>query len=483
MSNRSHDKALAEELPLSIQHAPLLEIIIKEGNTLGGAALLRLADLTPLSKDRLLSMLYEARMDHNFARNSVAKLLKPLLDIEDIDKIRQIADSMPERDANPSYRGSPSGFVASVADMLMKFDLSTIKKYFLRNQQPKEVTAVVKSVIKFLFSQYKTTESLNLASEFLEYGDINAANVFGYFDADDIENIISWKKLSYVHIDTLLNAIKSSHDVSDYGAVHALSIISKRRPDLGVYASAKCLDFTGLKKALALFAINNNNQSIIFNFLTSINESNINQIIADNNNLFPFLARIKLDWSNQSSLFTKLFHIRNTELLYALLYTNNNLPAFNQNYGTIGIITIDSLESFIDWLMSITDQSKQNSLSHHFGILLLFHTDISTQNKVVSLFNTHNEAYKHFISRWILNNRRDLTINNFSEQGLSYLLADLAHTDIVASYNGHLLEHIATEEFTTERILPLLQSVNENLVKNVTILLRKIGAKHGRRYF
>lgn len=183
--NRSHDKALQNDLPLSTIHIPLLEKIVATGDVLGTAALERLNILGVVDKEKLFDLLYEHRLDQNFARNGVAKFLKPLISIQDIIRMRRLADQIPERNANPHYVGSPGGFVVAVADILTKFELSIIKDIFIENKQVNELPIIVRSIIESILLHHKTTEALELAAEFLESGELRAANNIVSLSYDD----------------------------------------------------------------------------------------------------------------------------------------------------------------------------------------------------------------------------------------------------------------------------------------------------------
>lgn len=238
-----------------------------------------------------------------------------------------------------------------------------------------------------------------------------------------------------------------------------------------------------MKKALIFYALNNKNESSIFDFLESINEFTIKAITAENIDFFPFLARIKLNWNERSKLFEKLLNLKHNELSSAVFSTNNSSPAHNQNYGTVGIVDIGPIEPYIEWLVGVRDQRTRNQLSNNFGYFILFHTDIQTQDKFVQIFDKSSDVYKDFLTRWVLNLRRDLLIDDFNSESQEFLLSDLNRANAVSSYYGHMLEHISTEDFTTNRILPLLQEASGALRDNLIILLRRIGAKYGKRYF
>jgi hypothetical protein len=86
------------------------------------------------------------------------------------------------------------------------------------------------------------------------------------------------------------------------------------------------------------------------------------------------------------------------------------------------------------------------------------------------------------LSRFVLPHRSDITTDVFSEDAISFLLADLSREKIRASFSEHLLARTATEQFVTECLLPLLADAKQPLLNNLHEVLKEAGSRHGRRY-
>ncbi|MBU1397799.1 MAG: hypothetical protein KKH85_02715, partial [Proteobacteria bacterium] len=84
--------------------------------------------------------------------------------------------------------------------------------------------------------------------------------------------------------------------------------------------------------------------------------------------------------------------------------------------------------------------------------------------------------------RTILLARSDLSVNQLSEDAISFLLADFSNRKFPGDFEGHLLENTATEAFVIERLLPLLSNAEEPLRNNLAKVLQRVGKRHGRRY-
>jgi hypothetical protein len=96
-------------------------------------------------------------------------------------------------------------------------------------------------------------------------------------------------------------------------------------------------------------------------------------------------------------------------------------------------------------------------------------------------FNKAGSKFRGLLLHFVLPQRTDLTTEAFSEETISYLLADLSRDGSV-DWQGHLLGQTATEQFVTERLLPLLPGAKPPLSDNLQKVLRQAGSRHGRRY-
>jgi len=75
----------------------------------------------------------------------------------------------------------------------------------------------------------------------------------------------------------------------------------------------------------------------------------------------------------------------------------------------------------------------------------------------------------------------DLKLNDFTEETLIYLFEELK-TKKIGYWDSSILTDIATEQFVTDRMLPLLKDAKRIERKNLEIIIDKIGRQHKRRY-
>ena len=113
--------------------------------------------------------------------------------------------------------------------------------------------------------------------------------------------------------------------------------------------------------------------------------------------------------------------------------------------------------------------------------LLTNHTNDQTHEAFVREFNNPTSKFRRVLSNIFLS-RRDLSTDAFSEDAISFLMADLNHGARFSGHRGHLLGNIATEQFVTERLLPLLSDAQSPFLENLRSVLKQAGSRHGRRY-
>ncbi len=119
---------------------------------------------------------------------------------------------------------------------------------------------------------------------------------------------------------------------------------------------------------------------------------------------------------------------------------------------------------------------------NQLGSLFAAHLNNEVQDKFVAEFNKADSKFRRLLLHLVLPYFSDITTEVFSEDAISFILADLSREASVYSYRGHLLGNTATEQFVTERLLPLLPDAKQPLLKNLHEVLRQAGSRHGKRY-
>jgi hypothetical protein len=109
------------------------------------------------------------------------------------------------------------------------------------------------------------------------------------------------------------------------------------------------------------------------------------------------------------------------------------------------------------------------------------HSSVETHDAFLCEFNKPTSKFRRVLSD-ILLAQGDLSIDMFSEDAISFLIADLNQRKILLPFQQYLLGYIATEQFVTERLLPLLSRSQSPFLEHLRSVLQQAGDRHGRRY-
>ena len=174
----------------------------------------------------------------------------------------------------------------------------------------------------------------------------------------------------------------------------------------------------------------------------------------------------------------QLLRLHNTLLTSALC--GNSYPPSLLGLGNLQIGPIDW---WLNWMMEVDLASAGNRfLLHMVGGLFATLLERDVQDKFIVEFNKPSSKFRLLLLRFVLPHRSDISTELFSEDAISFLLADLSREGSTSSFPGHLLGNTATERFVTERLMPLLPDAKQPLLKNLHEVLRQAGSRHGKRY-
>ena len=105
------------------------------------------------------------------------------------------------------------------------------------------------------------------------------------------------------------------------------------------------------------------------------------------------------------------------------------------------------------------------------------------QEEFVSEFNKPRSKFRGVLLHFVVPSLPDLSTDAFSEDAVSLLLADLDRESNAHSSESDILGSTATEEFVTERLVPLLAGAKERGLSKLQAVLRQAGSRQNRRYF
>lgn len=469
--------ALEFGVPLTEVHEPELRTIMKYGGSIGAAAVTRLIQLKgPSLKDELLQALIEHRDDYNYCRNGIAPALKPFITTEDVGKLAAIADSLEDEVIAESDEDTAQGFISGCAHLLAGINISVIRHALLPNEVSAPLSEVRARILCDLLREHHSTPALELAGDLLLRGVSKAATTI-YFIVrfSEPEHELSWTSFGNAHAERLLSLVKNNSEES--WPLEALGCLCQARKDIAEAVKTKASKASGILKAALLHCACSEPNEHVFDALAELALMDEEHRRAEPTYL---LAQIDLSWPGHESLFLQLLKLRDAKLavtLIDMIYTK--APFENSDLGDL---EIGPVGWWLEWLSDEKDSPQGYWFRDRISWLFSRHTRSSAREEFVFEFNKPDSKFREVLANSILLAQTDLTTDSFSEDAISFLLADITKERVCDRLHGHLLGNSSTEIFVTERLLPLLSEATGPLLRNLRTVLIQAGSRHGRRY-
>ena len=460
--------SVESDLPLTDVHEASLRTLIGLGNTIGAAGVHRLVGLKGEGvKDELLQLLVDRCGDYNLCCNGIASALKPFATDEDASKVAAWADSIqapPDDDLD--------GFISGGAEFLSGLDLSVIRQEFVPADGSKEISIVRGQIICEILQKHRSTAALDLAGELLCRGITEAATTI-YFISNFAkpESKLSWDSYGPDHVRHLLSILGTE----DSSALDALKCLCVGRSDLSEAVRQEALKKSGIEKAVLMHCVSPADFAPVFEALGEFVEMGDEQ---RHEQPLQILAGLECDWTGREKLLVQLLRLRDVRLA-ALLLSGPVPPSL----PGLGNLNIGPIHWWLEWMMEVRASGANTWFLHQLGGLFNNHLNRDVQHEFIFEFNKPSSKFRRLLLQFVLPHFTDITTDMFSEDVISFLLADLSEEGSASHFRGHLLGRTATEEFVTERLLPLLSDIKQPFSKNLHAVLRQAGSRHGKRYF
>jgi hypothetical protein len=465
--------ALGFGLAVSEVHEPQLRTLMELGDMIGGEAVTRLVELKGASvKGELLKSLVKSRDDYNYCVNGIARALKHFAVPDDLRNILTLADSLKDEVTPDSDEDSAIGFIAGAADFLSALDVHIVRSAFLPADNSEELSEVRARILCHYLQGKHSTAALELAGELLLRGADEAATaicfISGFGEPDDR---LAWTGFTAEHFDRLVLMLDAKDD-ENWG-LRALKCICQARPDMAQIAMTRAAGASGILKAVLLYCALRDPDPV-FEALAEVTKMDVGKLRKQPSRL---LDEVELNWAGHESLFIQLLRLRDAKLARALLEGQ-----FLENC-TLGELDIGPIYWWLEWLEA--EERKESGywfvdrLTSLFGRVL----NSEARHAFVAEFNARGSRFRKLLADYVLPRFPELTTDAFGEDAVSFLLADLNRPRGFANVVlGGLLGLTATEQFVTERLLPLVSGAKQPLKKNLQRVLREAGRRHGRRY-
>lgn len=476
LSDYSIEYAVEYGLPIGVAHEPQLRMLIKCGGSLGAAAVRRLVAIKGEEvKDELLQMLVDHLGDFNLCHNGIAPALRPFATDGDAKKIACWADSI-LRKLPYSNDDDMSGFIYGAAVFLMGIELSVIRREFLLTDKLMDNFIRIQIVCTILRNLH-STEALNLAGDLLLM-DVPEAAAAIYFisKATKSDWELSWTSYTIAHVYHLETIL---FDFGDEWALRALICLCSVRSDLAEIVRQSSSKKKGIERAVLLYCVAPTDLTPVFKALEEL----ISMCSEERLELpIRVLRGIDFDWTGKEELFVKLLKLRDVRIASVLF--GGTCPPDVTNLGNL---EIGPIEWWLQWMLEAIHEDEDSSMNGSWFVrqlagLFAAHLNREVQDKFVAEFNKSDSKFRWLLLNFVLHYFSDITTDAFNKDTISFMLADLSRKRNTFTFNSHLLEWAATDQFVMEYILPMLPNAKSPLLENLHSVLKQAGSRHGKRY-
>ena len=467
------EAAVAFHLPIGDVHDEHLRALVALGDTIGAAGVSRLVELKgAIVKDELLQLLVDRRGDYNLCCNGVGPALKPFAEDSDVERIVAWADSIEAGLAPGARTGDTHGFIGGAAKFLSQLDLAVIRRGFMGEDPAAEISDFRSRLLCDVLWNRRSRSGLDLAGELVSRGVPEAAfSLYMIATFAESRDELSWVSFSSDHVRGLISMM----DAEKSWASLALRCLCAARPDLAEIVEREAMGMSGINKAALLHCISPADHDPVFRALEVLVGMSDEELKREP---VQMLGHIECDWSGRESLLVDLLRLRDARLARAVF--GGRMPPELLGLGNLDIGPIDW---WLDWMMDEWAEGGDGWIFlTQLGGLFGQHLSAGVQEEFVWEFNKPSSRFRGVLLNFVVPSLPDLSTDAFSEDAVSLLLADLDRESGARSIGSDVLGSTATEEFVTERLVPLLAGAKEPGLSKLQAVLRQAGLRHNRRY-
>ena len=470
--DREVEAAVEFHLPIDDLHDEHLRALVALGGSMGAVGVSRLVELKAEKvKDELLQLLVDRRDDYNLCCNGVGPALKPFAADSDVERIVEWADSIEAGLAPDARTEDTHGFIGGAAEFLSQLDLAVIRRGLLGKDPAAEISDFRSRLLCRVLNEQRSQAGLDLAAELVRRGVPDAPfSLYMIATFAESRDEFSWVSFSSDHVQGLISMM----DAEESWALSALQRLCAARPDLADIVERKGMGMSGICKAALMHCSSPEDHDPVFRALEALVGMSDEELKREPVHM---LERIECDWSGRERLLVDLLRLRDVRLARAMF--RGSAPPRLLGLGNLDIGPIDW---WLEWMMDEWAGDGDGWFLIQLGGLFGHHLNTEVQEEFVSEFNKPSSRFRGVLLHFVIPRLPDLSTNAFNEDAVSLLLADLDRESGAHSFDSHVLGGAATEEFVTERLLPLLAGAKEPGLSKLQAVLRQAGLRHNRRY-
>lgn len=468
---------LSTSVPLSGVHLPALRKLIKKANILGGAAVECVINLLGNSfKEEALQLLLDNYDNFNFC-STIGKSLKPYITKDDLPNIISKCKEVQEKLNGYAIESIEDcdGFIEALSHLLANNSPQWLYATLFNPEIPAEKQTVHVAILDHILQDSESQKALEIYLSLLFAKGNNISTGLSLL-LEFSKYQLDYSVVTIQHINALLFCLQIGEEHNQRGALQSLYQICKVREDLTVRILQEAEKNSGILKAALYYIISQDGKhNMIFNSLEELLKKDLSTL-----DLEPFYLLVelyKLNWKGQERLFVNLLKLRNNELARYLC------AGVTGNFGEQSHLNLEigPINWWLDWFSEYEGIHSWFFLDRVVTTIVQF-IDYDKRREFIKEFNIPTSIYRQVISQVFLIRYDELTLRDFTDESITFLLENLNKTMGIFHFDSHPLEKIATEAFVSEVMIPRLSLVSGEKKNNLRTLIEKIGKRHNRRY-
>lgn len=451
-----------KRLPVGSEHVGLLKQLLPMGGSLAGEAVQLIAqELNVQFKPDLLDLLEARADDFNFAVNGIAPALAPLINESDLERLISIAEMwLKKSDDNDSY--------SAFSELMAQFKPEILLR--AAHLKTGSLSPGMASMLAGALGKRCDKESFVLLADLLLKHPEQTTSSFSLslLSKRDKTDTAHYNCLNHHHIDAIWST-RFSKNLWD----SALSRLCNIRPDLKAYVEQMAAACNGIEAIALQYCSGSDNQTLLVS---------VEQLLASNDSIlkhqpFEIFSLYKLNWRGRETLLVQSLSRELPKLHQSLVANLVSVSAL-----TRGSVDLATIQPAIEMIEVHPESDNQWWLHYRLGMIVAHLGDEEVQAFCLGALVHGSERTQHWVKGHYLCVVEGLTSDALDDDMIAVLLADLNVPNRISEHWYNPLGRIATDRFVQEQLLTLAENASTTLLKNLAVVLRVAGDRHGKRY-
>jgi hypothetical protein len=192
---------------------------------------------------------------------------------------------------------------------------------------------------------------------------------------------------------------------------------------------------------------------------------------------FNIFVLAELDWTGTGSLYPRLL-LRNVQPLRNSLLGDS----YPNDIKGLSLLGPDVLMPLVDIVVALPQGTDAWWEKLRLGRIVGRYGNKETRAYLLDQLAHGENSIRHWIKICVLRDIESVSTDDMSDDAIAFLLADLSTDNAFDGFRNNPLGHVASERFVSERLIPLARGASDIVLKNLSIVLKAAGDRHGRRY-